>query len=197
MAWQKGSVAEGMRSNCLSQEVVLDATQRKGALSQKKTLVSTLRFCSSGQKSAHLGIKKRPGLVNRLCCRCLLLRYTPHIMEGDDLPPLWGARSDKAILNSSTHCCLNCNGKIHCALWCGENWGEYIKSDLCKITPNQLSAAGRVRAVVRYSDHELITICQVCINSHESHSSLSSVSNGRRQLPRPSSIPSLLVCGPV
>jgi len=59
MAWQKGSVAEGMRSNCLSQEVVLDATQRKGALSQKKNacehvtlLLIWAKKCSPGNKKA-------------------------------------------------------------------------------------------------------------------------------------------------
>jgi hypothetical protein len=47
-------------------------------------------------------------------------------------------------------------------MWCGENWGEYIESDRCKITPDQLSATGR--ASVQGSDHELITICRVCID---------------------------------
>jgi len=38
-----------------------------------------------------------------------------------------------ANINASTHRCLNCQCKIHCAIWCGENWGEYIKSSHCKI----------------------------------------------------------------
>ena len=57
-------------------------------------------------------------------------------------------------VSASAHRCLDCRGKIYCAMWCGENWGEYIESDRCKITPEQLSAAGRVQG----SDHELITI---------------------------------------
>ena len=65
-------------------------------------------------------------------------------------------------VSASAHRCLDCRGKIHCAMWCGENWGEYIESDRCKITPDQLSAAGR--ASVQGSDHELITICRVCID---------------------------------
>ena len=77
---------------------------------------------------------------------------------------------DHADLNSSTHRCLNCRGKIHCALWCGENWGEYVKSANCRITPDQLSAAGR--ATVNDSDHELITICNGCVNSLDSPNSL-------------------------
>jgi hypothetical protein len=34
--------------------------------------------------------------------------------------------------SASAHRCLDCRGKIHCAMWCGKNWGEYIKSDRCK-----------------------------------------------------------------
>jgi len=56
-------------------------------------------------------------------------------------------------VSASAHRCLDCRGKIHCAMWCSENWGEYIESDCCKITPDQLSAAGR--ASVQGSDHEL------------------------------------------
>jgi hypothetical protein len=37
-------------------------------------------------------------------------------------------------VNASAHRCIGCRGKIHSALWCGENWGEYIKSSHCKIT---------------------------------------------------------------
>ena len=79
-------------------------------------------------------------------------------------------------LSASAHRCLECRGKIHCAMWCGENWGEYIASDHCKITPEQLSAAGR--ANVQNSDHELITICRVCVDRLESPSPFSSESNG-------------------
>jgi hypothetical protein len=79
-------------------------------------------------------------------------------------------------LSASAHRCLECRGKIHCAMWCGENWGEYIASDHCKITPEQLSAAGR--ASVQNSDHELITICRVCVDRLESPSPFSSESNG-------------------
>ena len=77
---------------------------------------------------------------------------------------------DHADLNSSTHHCLYCRGKIHCALWCGKNWGEYVKSANCRMTPDQLSAAGR--ATLNDSDHELITICNGCVNSHDSPNSL-------------------------
>ena len=47
-------------------------------------------------------------------------------------------------VNASAHRCLDCQRKIHCALWCGENWGEYIESGRCKITPDRLSAAGTI-----------------------------------------------------
>jgi hypothetical protein len=77
---------------------------------------------------------------------------------------------DHADLNSSMHRCLNCRGKIHCALWCGKNWGEYVKSANCRITPDQLSVAGR--ATLNDSDHELITICNGCVNSLDSPNSL-------------------------
>ena len=29
-------------------------------------------------------------------------------------------------VSASAHRCLDCQGKIHCVWWCGENWGEYI-----------------------------------------------------------------------
>ena len=77
---------------------------------------------------------------------------------------------DHADLNSLTHRCLNCRGKIHCALWCGNNWGEYVKLANFQITPDQLSAAGR--ATLNNSDHELITICNGCVNSLDSPNSL-------------------------
>jgi hypothetical protein len=35
---------------------------------------------------------------------------------------------DHANINSSMHCCLNCRGKIHSAMWCGKNRGNYIMS---------------------------------------------------------------------
>jgi len=41
-----------------------------------------------------------------------------------------------------------------------------LESERCNITPDQLSAAGR--ASVQGSNHEMITICQVCINQLES-----------------------------
>ncbi len=31
---------------------------------------------------------------------------------------------DHANINSSMHRCLNCRGKIHSAMWCGENWAS-------------------------------------------------------------------------
>jgi hypothetical protein len=71
-----------------------------------------------------------------------------------------------ADVSASTHRCLDCRGKIHCAMWCGENWKEYLESERCNITPDQLSAAGR--ASVQGSNHEMITICRVCINRLES-----------------------------
>ena len=71
-----------------------------------------------------------------------------------------------ADVSASTHRCLDCQRKIHCAMWCGENWKEYLESERCNITPNQLSAAGR--ASVQGSNHEMITICRVCINRLES-----------------------------
>jgi hypothetical protein len=73
-------------------------------------------------------------------------------------------------VNKSTHRCLNCRGRIHCAMFCGKNWGDYADSANCQITPNQLSAAGR--AAVRDGDHELITICSMCINNLEGAPSL-------------------------
>jgi hypothetical protein len=77
---------------------------------------------------------------------------------------------DHANINSSMHRCLNCRGEIHRAMWCGKNWGDYIMSANCRITPNQHTAAGR--ATIHDSDHELITICNVCVNSLESPNSL-------------------------
>jgi hypothetical protein len=50
-----------------------------------------------------------------------------------------------ADVSASTHRCLDCRDKIHCAMWCGENWKEYLESERCNITPDQLSAAGRAR----------------------------------------------------
>ena len=29
-------------------------------------------------------------------------------------------------VSASAHRYLDCQGKIHCVMWCGENWGEYI-----------------------------------------------------------------------
>jgi hypothetical protein len=55
-------------------------------------------------------------------------------------------------------------------MWCGKNWGNYIMSANCRITPNQLTAAGR--ATIHDSDHKLITIYNVCVNSLESPNSL-------------------------
>ena len=34
-----------------------------------------------------------------------------------------------ADVSATTHHCLDCRGKIHCAMWCGENWKEYLESD--------------------------------------------------------------------
>ena len=67
-----------------------------------------------------------------------------------------------ANINASTHHCLNCQCRIHCAFWCGENWGEYIQSGRCKITTNQLSTAGQLSM---QGDHELITICSMCLTA--------------------------------
>jgi hypothetical protein len=66
--------------------------------------------------------------------------------------------------NASAHRCLDCRRKIHCALWCGENWGEYIELGCCKITPNRLSATGQLSM---QGDHKLITICYMCLNRLE------------------------------
>ena len=79
-------------------------------------------------------------------------------------------------VSASAYRCLDCRGKIHCAMWCGENWGEYIESDRCKITPDQLSAAGR--ASMQGSDHELSPSVGFCINRLESPFPFSSESNG-------------------
>jgi len=73
-------------------------------------------------------------------------------------------------VNASAHRCLDCRGKIHCAMWCGENLGAYTESGHCTIVSDQLSAAGR--ASVQGADHELITICNKCIDRLEGSSSL-------------------------
>ena len=36
-----------------------------------------------------------------------------------------------ADVSATTHHCLDCRGKIHCAMWCGENWKEYLESERC------------------------------------------------------------------
>ena len=102
-------------------------------------------------------------------------------------------------VSASAHCCLDCRGKIHCAMWCGENWGEYIKSDRCKITPDQLSATGR--ASVQGSDHERSPcIGFVSTGLRALLPFLTSpmgyiLRRRQRQLPRPPLILSLLVRG--
>jgi hypothetical protein len=73
---------------------------------------------------------------------------------------------DHADINSSMHCCLNCRGEIHSAMWCGKNWGNYIMSANCRITLDQLTAAGR--ATIHDSDHKLITICNVTFGQADS-----------------------------
>jgi hypothetical protein len=62
---------------------------------------------------------------------------------------------DDAKQEESTHYCFECRGKIHCAMWCG-----HILSEI-KITTDQLSSAGR--ASFQSSDHDLLSICMVCI----------------------------------
>jgi hypothetical protein len=47
-----------------------------------------------------------------------------------------------AKLSESPHHCLNCRRKIHTAIWCGKNWGEYVHSGVSKINVYQLSIAG-------------------------------------------------------
>ena len=32
-------------------------------------------------------------------------------------------------VSASTHHCLDSRSKIHCVIWCGENWGEYISNE--------------------------------------------------------------------
>ena len=70
----------------------------------------------------------------------------------------------EASLEDSTHHCLECRGRVHCALWCGENWGEYT-CNAGKITPAQLSADGK--RSVETIDHESLMICRVCIDRLE------------------------------
>ena len=67
-----------------------------------------------------------------------------------------------AKLSESPHHCLDCRRKIHTAIWCGKNWGEYVDSSVCKITANQLSIAGRES--IHSIGHEMLTICYNCVN---------------------------------
>ena len=62
-----------------------------------------------------------------------------------------------ADLESSTHFCFECRGRIHCAMWCGSTLSD-VRTTL---TEDQLSSAGR--ASFLSSDHALLSICMVCI----------------------------------
>jgi hypothetical protein len=56
---------------------------------------------------------------------------------------------DHADINMLTHHCLNCRGKIHSAIWCGKNWGNYIMSANCRITPtSSLPPGGQPSTIV-------------------------------------------------
>jgi hypothetical protein len=68
---------------------------------------------------------------------------------------------DHAKLEESTHYCFECKGKIHSAIWWGRNLSEINSSGSLKITADQLSSAGR--ASFQSSDHDLLSICRVCI----------------------------------
>ena len=68
---------------------------------------------------------------------------------------------DDAKLEESTHHCFECKGKIHSILWCGRILSDINSSGSLKITADQLSSAGRVS--FQSSDHDLLSICRVCI----------------------------------
>ena len=61
-------------------------------------------------------------------------------------------------LSLSTHRCLECGNKIHCAIWCGKSISELTGS---KITADRLSANGSMR--FKTADPELTCICKGCI----------------------------------
>ncbi len=71
-----------------------------------------------------------------------------------------------AKLSEWPHHCLDCQKKIHTAIWWGKNWGEYVDSGVFKINVDQLSIAGRES--IQSIDHKMLTICHNCVNRLQS-----------------------------
>jgi hypothetical protein len=97
-----------------------------GASISRDVIAAVTRLAERQEKTAELSAIRKDDLTQHECAAGALCVAPPGI-----------------DVSASTHRCLDCQGKIHCALWCSENWKEYSASDRCKITPDQLSAAGR------------------------------------------------------
>jgi hypothetical protein len=80
-------------------------------------------------------------------------------------------------LANSPHYCFDCRGRIHCALFCGKILEDYMNSDSCKLDVNKLSSEGR--DTFNCTSHDVLYICQMCINRHEGRDgSTVSLTNG-------------------